>query len=313
MDFILHDYSWNLAKQLDCPYEYILKTVDFANKTTDLIMTKIKRTVGDLRSPSDGVQGFHTFVENGLSDEEKEAKRQENISRSIRRAEQQVKYAVRQCGADHMVTLTTRENMVDRDQFFAVFKRFIRLVREKDLITINGKKCLVTRSEKRNYLYVAVPEFQKRGAYHMHLACVGKQDLYLLNACWYVALGGSPNDKGLETKGAVNVQFRQKRWGALAENHNTMSLVQYMIKYITKSFSDIDTLGLARYKRAHSIEKPIINKQFIWSSYANNRSDFVGAIQEVYAIANFMGLKELEPYNDPKQPDFFVLRGIRSE
>lgn len=309
MEFILPDYSWKEAKKIDCPYDYKLKIVHFANKTTDLIMTRIKRTVADMKTPIEGFIGTQYAAENGLTDEQREEKRQENIRRSIRRAKEQVHYAVRSCNADHMVTLSTRENIQDRAHFFEIYKRFVRLVREKDVHNVNGNKILVTRKEKRTWLYVAVPELQKRGAFHMHVASPGRQDLELLNACWYVALGGTPNDKGENTKGAVNVQFRQKRFGGQSLTYKTLALVGYMTKYIVKSFEENDNLGINRYARAHSIPQPHVNHQFIWSSFKNDAADFVACIQEVYAIADFMGLVDLQPWNQANSQDFFVLRG----
>lgn len=299
MDLSIADYSWKEAKKLDCPYEYKLKIVSYANKTTDLIMTKIKRTINDIREGSfDG--------EYKPSEAEREAKRLDNVRRSIDRAKQAVHHAVRSMGADHMLTLTTRENITDKDEFYQAVARFIRLVRSKDLS--NG--LLTTRTEKRDWQYVGVLELQDRGAYHMHLACVGKQDLKLLRACWYVALGGSPNDKGEDSKGQIDVQHRQKRFGAASEKHQTRALVNYMTKYIMKSFEDDDTLGVNRYKRAHSIAKPIINQQFIWSSFANGGGDFTTALKEVYAIANFIGLSEMIPWNPRGSEDIFILSGV---
>jgi hypothetical protein len=243
-----------------------------------------------------------------LSEAEQEEKRLENIERSARRAKQAVHYAVRSLGADHMMTLSVRENMTDRDQFFSVFQEFIRLVRTKELVTIQGKSRLITLKEKRDYGYVAVPEFQERGAYHMHVACVGKQDLDLLRACWYVALGGNENDTGEGTKGAVNVRYRERRFSGKTEIHKTFSLVSYMTKYMVKSFEEVSEVGLKRYSSSRSIPKPIINKQFIWSSYANNGGNFFNAMQEVFAIASFQGVTDFQPWN--RGVDVFILRGV---
>jgi hypothetical protein len=309
MDLILPDYTWNEAKKIDCPFDYLVKIVNFPNRTTELIMSRIKRTVNDMREPVIGFNGFVESVENGMTAEQQEEKRLENVRRSARRAKKQVEYAIRSCGADHMLTLSTRENIQDRERFFEIFKRFVRLVREKDLAHNGAQKLLVTRSQKRIWQYVAVPELQKRGAFHMHIACVGKQELELLNACWYVALGGSPNDTGELTKGAVNVKFRQKRFGGQSQTHRTLSLVAYLVKYITKSFEESEELGINRYVRAYGIPKPTITRQFVWSSFKNNGAGYIECIQEIYAMADFMGLVNMEPWNSPDSTDFFVLRG----
>lgn len=295
------------ANAFNSPYEYKLKTITFPNKTVDFVMTRIKHRIPKTNEVFKGVM---TTYSKTLTDEEVEEKRLENVERAARRAKQAVHYAVRSLGADHMLTLTVRENMTDRVEFFKVFQKFVRLVREKDLRRVAGVPVLVNRKEKRVWGYVGCPEFQARGAYHMHVACVGKQDLNLLRACWYVALGGNSSDTGENTKGAIHVRYRERRFSGKTELHKTFSLVGYMTKYMVKSFQDSTDLGLRRYKTSRDIPKPIVNRQFIWSSYENNGGDFVTAMQEVFAIADFMGLSDLQPWN--RGLDVFMLRGVES-
>lgn len=305
MDSIINPFELENANDFNSPYEYKVKIQSFANKSVDLIMTKIKHA---LPKTKEAFTGMTTIYPKQLTDEEAEEKRLENIRRSVTRAKQAVHYAVRSMGADHMLTLTTRENITDRIQFFTAFKEFMRLVRTKDLHTVNGELILKTRKEKRSYLYVAVPELQERGAYHMHIACIGKQDIPLLRACWYVALGGDPNDKGENTKGAVNIKYRQLAFGRKSESFSTFQLVKYMTKYMQKSFDETNELGLKRYSSARNIPKPIVFKQFIWSSYANNGGDFSTACAELFAIANFMGVHITETWNPDEE--IVILRGI---
>lgn len=305
------DFKWSEAKKIDCPYEYILKIKDYASRQTDLIMYKIKRTVNDLSgSTPSNFYGVLEYTENTKTDAEREELRQENIKRSARRAKQAVQDAIRTINADHMITLTTRENINDREKFFKIFKEFVRLVRTKGVRLNNGKRELFTLQERRQWLFVAVPEFQNRGAYHMHIAVHGKQDINLLLSCWYSALGGSPSDTGDITKGAVNVSYKNKRFGGKTEKYNVMALVYYLVKYIAKSFEHDETLGINRYSRSHGIPKPVVTKQFIWTSYKNNKGDFWEAVKEVYAIADFMGLQELVPWNKKNSDEIFILRGV---
>jgi len=305
MEAIINPFEPENANDFNSPYEYTLKITTFANKTVDFLLRPIRHRIPKSIEVFKGVMTTYTKT---LSDAEQEEKRLENIERSARRAKQAVHYAVRSLGADHMLTLTTRENMTDRNEFFRVFQEFIRLVRTKDLVTIQGELHLKTRKEKREYGYVACPELQERGAYHMHVACVGKQDLELLRACWYVALGGNENDKGEGTKGAINVRYHERRFSGKTELHKTFSLVSYMTKYMVKSFEEVAEVGLKRYSSSRSIPKPIINKQFIWSSYANNGGDFVTAMREVFAIASFQGVTDFQPWN--RGTDIFILRGV---
>ncbi|CAK0764142.1 hypothetical protein CCP3SC1AL1_3440008 [Gammaproteobacteria bacterium] len=50
-------------------------------------------------------------------------------------------------------------------------------------------------------------------------------------------------------------------------------------------------------------------KQFIWSSFQNGGGDFVSAIREVIAIADFQGMNigEAQPWN--RGEDIYILRG----
>lgn len=305
MDAIINPFEVENASDFSTPYEYKLKTISFANKTVDFVMTKIKHKIPETKA---AFKGFMTTYPKTLTPEEQEEKRQENIRRSVTRAKQAVHHAVRSLGADHMLTLHTRENIQDRARFFEIFTRFVRLVREKDVHIINGVPTLVSRKEKRVWGYVAVSELQQRGAYHMHVACVGKQDLTLLRACWYVALGGSPSDKGSDVLGQVDVRYRERRFSGKTDIHKTFTLVSYMTKYIVKSFEDSSDLGLRRYNASRDIPKPIVNKQFIWSSYANNGGDFTTAVKEVFAIANFMGVDVSTAWN--RGEDILILRGF---
>jgi hypothetical protein len=305
MESIINPFELANANDFNSPYEYTLKITSFANKTVDLLMRKIKHRIP---KTNEAFKGVTTLYPKTLTEEQAEEKRLENIRRSATRAKQAVHHAVRSMGADHMLTLTTRENITDRSQFFSVFQEFIRLVRNKDLVTVKGELILKTRKEKRPYAYVAVPEFQERGAYHMHIACLGKQDLALLRACWYVALNGNENDKGELTKGAINVRYRELPFGRKSDNFSTFQLVKYMTKYMAKSFEVTNQLGLKRYSSAREIPKPIINKQFVWSSYANNGGDFRTAVTEVFAIASFMGVDVSTTWN--RGEDIMILRGV---
>jgi len=305
MDAIINPFEVENASDFNTPYEYKVKITNFANKTVDFLMTKIKHKIPVTH---EAFTGMITSYPKTLTDEQKEEKRLENIRRSATRAKQAVHHAVRSLGADHMLTLHTRENIQDRSKFFEIFTRFVRLVREKDVHLIAGVPVLVTRKEKRVWGYVACSELQQRGAYHMHVACVGKQDLILLRACWYVALGGNPSDKGSGVLGQVDVRYREKRFSGQTDIHKTFTLVSYMTKYISKSFEDDNELGLRRYNASRDIPKPIVNKQFVWSSFANNGGGFPEAVAEVFAIANFLGVDVSTAWN--RGEDIMILRGV---
>ncbi|HEY0563832.1 MAG TPA: hypothetical protein VGD04_10925 [Methylophilus sp.] len=301
MDLILDPFSDLSINDINSPYEYKLKIKTFANNTIDMVMTKIKHRIPKLHN--DAFHGTMTLHSKTLTDDEREAKDAENSERAIRRAKQSVHHAARQINADHMLTLTTRENITDRTEFLSLFTRFIRLVREKNLI--DG--VLHQRTERREYHYVGVPEMQDRGAYHMHIACHGKQDLNLLRACWYVALGGTPHDSGSNTKGQVDVRYHKRRFSGLTEQHQTALIVQYLTKYISKSFEENRVLGTRRYARSLGIPPVNEQKQPIQSTTLNG-GNFFTAMQEVISVADFLGVKgDYQLWN--RLDDVFVLRG----
>ena len=306
MNMILNEYFDKSIHFLDSPFEYKLKTRFFANNTLDMVMTKIKHK-RQVNSASDAGY-FGVSYSKTLSDVELERKRLENLERAVRRARQAVHFACRQINADHMLTLNVRENIQDKQQFFSIYTRFIRLVREKDFKIISGKKYLITRQEKRNWNYVAVPELQERGAYHMHVACTGKQDLELLRSCWYIALGGSIDDVGHQVLGQIDVQSHKKRFSGYSETHKTFSLVRYLTKYISKGFEESTELGQHRYKVSRHIRKPTEQNQNLIASFSYGGQGFVDAIKEVLSISEFIGVSlDYELWN--RGEDVFILRG----
>lgn len=289
---------WHDSDFLELP-EYKLKIREFANKTIDFIVTKTNFKSFDVELG----QGTRVIYPKERTEEEQEAIRLQNVERAARRARQQVHFMVRSLGADHMLTLTTRDNIEDRQQFDKIFQEFIRLVRHKDV----SRTGLYTRKEPRHWPYVAVREKQDRGAYHMHIACVGKQDLALLRGCWYVALGGTVQDEGSDSLGAINVQYAQKRFSGQTETHKTFKLVQYLCKYIAKTFDDTDELGQRRYKASRLIPKPRTQTQYLPIYYSMGDERFPEAMKAAIAIAKFIGVENFEPWN--RGLDIYILRG----
>jgi hypothetical protein len=111
-------------------------------------------------------------------------------------------------GADHLVTLTYRRNVEDREQVLTDLERLRRMLSRSGL----------------SVPYVAVLECQKRGAIHPHLAVKGYQDIRLLRRCWYKIVGNA--------QGQVHV--RGPRPGS-----SPVKLARYLSKYLSK---DMDSL-----------------------------------------------------------------------
>lgn len=148
-----------------------------------------------------------------------------NLARSIRRSKAQVRRKCMAGGLDHMLTLTYQQNVTDLALAFYDLKKFIRFVRKR----------------LPDWKYLAVPELQKRGAVHFHLAVRGFQDVRFLRNCWLRVVGaGNIDVQG--PKGAGSVKWKLPK------------LAGYLTKYITKDLG----LGNARqrYRVAEGIEIP---------------------------------------------------------
>jgi hypothetical protein len=297
MQTIIQRIETATSRTVENPAEYELKTRKFANGTMDFVVSKIKHFIPKIhKDTKTGVKHY--------SEKTDDEKRLDNIMRAERRARQQVHFAIRSIGADHMLTLSTRENITDRNKFFLYFARFIQLVRTQKLVY--GK--LQPLAEKRHYAFCAVPELQERGAYHMHIAVVGKQDIPFLRACWYVALNGTESDTGEQVKGQIDVTNSKRKFGTETTFHKTQTLVGYLTKYITKSFDEDTTLGVHRYTKSRGIPKVDTNKQYLMACFSNGQKGFLDAIYEVVDKLEGQGIgDDWQIWN--RGQELFVIRG----
>lgn len=138
-------------------------------------------------------------------------KRQRNDDVAGRLARQNMRLRCKTIGADRMVTLTYRENMVDRDLALKHWKAFCRRLRKLG-----------------DFHYVAVIEEQERGALHFHVAVAGRQNYVLLRSIWQRVLGKGPDGQQM---GQVNVRDPH-RFGF--GSNGTHKLASYIAKYCGK-------------------------------------------------------------------------------
>ncbi len=153
--------------------------------------------------------------------------RELNEQRAVRRARSRLRKLLLAAKADHLLTLTYRINQTDFAQASADLTRFIRLVREK----------------QQTFVFVAVAERQKRGAWHWHLAVPGRQDVQLLRACWRKVIGEG------------NIDVSAPRGNPMQRQ---LKLVAYLGKYLAKGFDDkVDRqLNARRFRSSLGIEVP---------------------------------------------------------
>lgn len=193
----------------------------------------------------------------------------ENKLRAVRRARQQVRFHCRMLQCDHLVTLTYRENMEDVERLQRDWKEFVRLVRK----------------DKPEWQFVACREKQDRGAYHLHIAVRGRQDINLLRRCWYKALGGSGQEKGDDTPGQINVRGPAKRFGTKTNEWKASKLAGYMTKYLHKAFDELDSRHSKRYWHSKGIEAPEVERVWLASS------SFVEAVKDTHKLLRNEGMR----------------------
>lgn len=185
-----------------------------------------------------------------ISDAEKEEKRLASHERNVSRARQVVTDLIMQLQADRLITLTYRENMMDRERLKRDFKEFLRLVRKR----------------YKEFSYVAVPEVQERGALHVHIASKGFIDVTFLRGCWYRALGGDVSDSRDTTRGQVDITSpAQRRWGTEKGAWSSKLLARYLTKYLHKTFDETQA-EKRRYWSARSVRRPEAERVWLCSS-----------------------------------------------
>ncbi len=180
--------------------------------------------------PRPGKKGFKGTSKN----------KEQNEKRAQARAKGEIRRKCLSIQADHLVTLTYRANMEDRDRVLTDLERLRRML---------------SRSGYR-MPYVAVLECQKRGAIHPHLAVRGFQDIRLLRCCWYKIVG--------RAQGQVNV--RGPRPGT-----SPVKLARYLSKYISKDMdSQPREFEEHRYFCSLGITVPTARYQFILVRHARD-------------------------------------------
>ena len=133
----------------------------------------------------------------------KSANKEQNEKRARARATGEIRRKCLCIGADHLVTLTYRDNVEDRERVLTDLERLRRMLSRGGY----------------SMPYVAGLECQKRGAIHPHLAVRGFQDIRLLRRCWYKIVG--------KAQGQVNV--KGPRPGT-----SPVKLARSLSKYISK-------------------------------------------------------------------------------
>jgi len=165
---------------------------------------------------------------------------EQNEKRAQARAKGEMRRKCLAISADHLVSLTYRANMQNRERALGDLDRLRRM------LTRSGYPMP----------YVAVLECQKRGAIHLHLGVKGFQDVRLLRRCWYKIVG--------KAQGQINARGPRP-------NRSPVKLARYLSKYISK---DIDALprefGEHRYFCSLGIVVPTEQYQILLTRQAKD-------------------------------------------
>ncbi|VVE52941.1 bacteriophage-related protein [Pandoraea aquatica] len=193
--------------------EWLVRGRNFGGGQVEVTVTRFDRYIG--------AQALHAMPRAKRGESENS---EDNQMASAQRAKRQVRLRCKAIGADRMITVTYRENMQDKE----------RLKRHFDALRRRLNKI-------QDFQYVAVPERQKRGAWHLHIAVKGRQNYRVLRAIWISIVG--------EDNGNVNVRNPFRRNG---QQHK---LAAYLGKYLTKDFAE-HKMNEKRYWSSRGITIP---------------------------------------------------------
>ena len=196
-------------------------------------------------------------VGRGMSEE-----RAEHEKRAVRHARSRIRQLILSAHADHLLTLTYRDNVTDFDRACADLSKFVRIVKAK----------------RPGWVYIAVPEQQKRGAWHWHMAVRGRQDVTLLRSIWRHIVGEG------------NIDVNPPRG---VGKQRTLALVKYLGKYLAKGFAEGNRALNGRRFRA-SLRIPIPCESFtLPTAERDNVSGYALArLQEAAGAIGFVWISE---------------------
>lgn len=162
------------------------------------------------------------------TEEDKEA-RSTSAKAAAKRAKQNVRLRCKAARVTHMLTLSTRECITDLERFLKIWDAFRR-----------------TMGAHREFHYIAVPELQKRGAWHMHVAVSGRAALNLARRAWLKVVGG---------RGKGYCFISNPKGAHFGKQWKLDALASYIAKYIGKDIGT-DRFNKKKYYTSRGINVP---------------------------------------------------------
>lgn len=182
-------------------------------------------------------------------------RRRRNLARSARRARQVVRWRAMAIGADRLLTLTYRENMQDLQRCRADFDAFRRRMQKAGMLEN----------------YVAVPERQERGAWHVHIALKGWLPVDEVRAHWHAVVGEG------------NIDIARSRRGRM----DAKRIAGYLAKYIGKAFDEVCD-GRARYWGSRGLPAPECSEHWVTSDC------WFESLRLAYSLAKGLGAESID-------------------
>lgn len=229
-----------------------VKVRDFGGGRSEIVILESMHIPGGLinRANFKVYRGPGALV---LGDED--LRRQRNLARAARRARQVVRWRAMAIGVDRLLTLTYRENMQDLQECRRHFDLFRR------------------RMQKAGYLehFVAVPERQQRGAWHVHIAIKGWIPVDVVRENWRAVAGDG------------NIDIARSRRG----DFDAKRIAAYLAKYIGKAFDEVSD-GRTRYWASRGAPSPVVSEHWV------TNDDWLCALKLAYALALQLGAKSID-------------------
>lgn len=204
---------------------------------------------------------------------------------AAQRAKKRVRQLCKAISADRMVTLTTRRLIADLDEFQKLFDQFRRLMRKH-----------------RDFAYVAVPELQKRGAWHLHIAMHGKIARNLVIRLWLKVCGGKGH-------GFAHISNPRGAVGRAWEGHR---LASYISKYISKDM-DQRELNAKRYWASRGIAIPegeVVVTFGTWDALPSIHDILTDVLA---SMSEAVGIADLVAYVSAPNGAFWLATGPRDD
>ena len=195
----------------------------------------------------------------------------DDLRRSVHRAKNKMQEASSMLCCDRIGTGTFRDNVTDYATALWVHETFCRLYKANLPYkhSTTGRPVTVSSLD-----YVAAPERQKRGAWHIHYGFNVAHDVRLLRACWQLAQAKC----GIENSdGAFNVRYRPE----IKSKSAPRRIGGYLSKYLTKDFQGGD-LYRKRYYTSKGIPQP--SKTRMYFLRAHTTEELLNFVEKLLGV-----------------------------